>query len=84
MDKHGQTYLIVTDYYTKYPFVKKMEYTTSSAVAKVTSECFSMFSPPLQIITDNGPQYVGKPYHIHIYTYTYIHIFPIVIFPFPH
>ena len=59
----GDDYLLISDYHSKFYLVQKMHSTTSSAIAKMSAEWFSMFSPPLEIVTDNGPQYVGQPFH---------------------
>ena len=58
----GDNYLLVTDYYSKFYFVEKMPTTTSIAIANKSAQRFSMFGPPLEIVTDNDPQYVGQPY----------------------
>ena len=39
-----------------------MHSTTSSSIANKSAQWFSMFEPPLEIVTDNGPHYVGQPY----------------------
>ena len=58
----GDNYLLVTDYHSKFYLVEKMNSTTSSSIANKSAQWFSMFGPPLEIVTDNGPQYVGQPY----------------------
>ena len=58
----GDNYLLVTDYHVKFYLVEKMHSTTSSSIANKSAQWFSMFGPPLEIVTDNGPQYVGQPY----------------------
>ena len=60
---NGDHYLIITDYLSKFPYVKKVQSTSSSTTAHLTAECFSLFGPPMEIVTDNEPQYVGKPYN---------------------
>ena len=58
----GDNYLLVTDYHSKFYLVEKMHTTTSIAIANKSAQRFSMFGPPLEIVTDNDPQYVGQPY----------------------
>ena len=58
----GDNYLLVTDYHSKLYLVEKMHSTTSSSISNKYAHCFSMFGPPLEIVTDNGSQYVGQPY----------------------
>ena len=57
----GDNYLLVSDYHSKFYIVEKMHSTTSIAIANKSAQWFSMFGPPLEIVTDNGPQYVGQP-----------------------
>ena len=58
----NKTYLIVCDYYSKYPIVQKLTDLSSNSIAQCTSNIISMFGIPSEIITDNGPQFIGKPY----------------------
>ena len=39
-----------------------MHSTSSTAIATVFKETFSMFGVPAEIVTDNGPQFTGKPF----------------------
>ena len=55
-------FLIITDYYSKYPVVYKLASTKSDTVARTTAALFSLFGVPNEIVTDNGPQYSGQPY----------------------
>ena len=48
-------YLIIADYYSKYPFVRKMPKTcTSHGVVAATKELLSEQGAPEKIISDNG------------------------------
>lgn len=59
----GEDFLLITDYYSKYPVLLKMSNNTKSeTVAKATATIFSLFGPPKEIVSDNGPQYIGEPY----------------------
>ena len=60
--KGDNNYLLVTDYHSKFYHVEQMHSTTSIAIANKSTLWLSMFGPPLEIVTDNGPQYVGQPY----------------------
>ena len=40
-----------------------MQSTSSTRIAHLTAGCFSIFGPPMEIVTDNRPQYAGKPYN---------------------
>ena len=58
----GDTYLLVTEHHSKFYLVEKMYITTSAAITNYSAQWFSMFGTPLEIVADNGPQYVGQPY----------------------
>nr|XP_054772065.1 uncharacterized protein LOC129280031 [Lytechinus pictus] len=57
-----QEYLLVTDYYSKYPIIAKLTDTSSAAITREMTGIFSLFGPPEEIVSDNGPQFVGKPF----------------------
>ena len=59
----GDHYLFITDYHSKFPYVKKVQSPSSATIARLTAECVSLFAPPMEIVTENGPQHVGKPYN---------------------
>ena len=57
-----EEYLLVTDYHSKYPIVRKLHNTSSMSVANILSGIFSLFGPPTTLVSDNGPQFVGKSF----------------------
>ncbi|XP_014682028.1 PREDICTED: uncharacterized protein K02A2.6-like [Priapulus caudatus] len=57
-----QDYLLITDYHSKYPVLYKLKDTSSAAVAGVMSGVFSLLGPPAEIVSDNGPQFSGRPF----------------------
>ena len=60
-DVKGRTFIILSDYYSKYPIVKELQApVTSAAVADVIEDACAMFGRPDQIRSDNGPQYAGQ------------------------
>jgi transposase InsO family protein len=59
---NGEDYVLITDYYSKYPVLTKLNSTRSEAVARAASAVFSLLGAPAEIITDNGPQYAGQPF----------------------
>ena len=58
----GEDYLVITDYYSKYPILSKLRNTKSETVVQAISTTFSLFGPPNTIVSDNGPQYTGQPF----------------------
>ena len=60
-DVIGRTFIILSDYYSKYPIVKELQApVTSAAVTYVIEDACAMFGRPDQIRSDNGPQYAGQ------------------------
>ena len=53
---NGKSYLIISDYISRYPVVKELRSTTAEAVIAVMQETFGMLGVPREIISDNGPQ----------------------------
>ena len=51
-------YLIVVDYYSKFPIIRKMtsQY-TSSIVISAMKQIFSEYGIPDRVVSDNGPQF---------------------------
>ena len=58
----GIDYLLITDYHSKFPVIRRMHNTSSASVATVMRETFSMLGVPAELISDNGPQFTGKPF----------------------
>ena len=58
----GTTYMIVVDYFSRYPEVIKLMSTTSSGVISVLKSLFSRYGIPEEVISDNGPQYASQEF----------------------
>ena len=58
----GGHYLIVVDYFSRYPEVLKMSTTTSGAVIHALKSVFSRHGIPEVIRSDNGPQYASNDF----------------------
>ena len=56
-DYQGAQYLLITDYYRKYPIVRKLNSTTSAAVINYLKLVFAEHGIPETLVSDNGPQY---------------------------
>lgn len=59
---HGIEYLVIVDYHSKYPIVKKLNGLKSSTIAKIFAEAFSLFGRPREIVSDNATQFTGEPF----------------------
>ena len=60
---NGSEYLIIADYYSKFPVVRKMpNQFTSGVIIGATKQIFSEYGIPRRVISDNGPQYSSCMY----------------------
>ncbi len=56
-------YLIIADYYSKFPVVRRVSgHSTSAAIVQITKQVFSEQGIPVKVISDNGPQYASQEY----------------------
>ena len=53
----GSMYLLVVDYYSRFVEVQKLNSTTSTSVITYLKSLFSRFGIPVEMVTDNGPQF---------------------------
>ena len=53
----GSVYLLVVDYYSRFVEVQKLNSTTSTSVITYLKSLFSRFGIPVEMVTDNGPQF---------------------------
>nr|XP_039263214.1 uncharacterized protein K02A2.6-like [Styela clava] len=56
----GRNFLIISDYYSRYPVVKELNSMTAEYVVSKTKEILSMFGTVREIVTDNGPCFLSK------------------------
>ena len=61
-DYQGAQFLLVTDYYNKYPIVRKLNSTTSAAVINNLESIFAENEIPETFISDNIPQYSSQEF----------------------
>ena len=59
----GKCYLLIADYYSKFPIIHSLPSVTSKDVISAVSSSISVFAIPDEIISDNGSQFVAKEYH---------------------
>ena len=58
----GEQYLIIVDYYSRYPEIARLSSTTSSAAITVLKSVFVRHVIPEVVRSDNGPQYSSKEF----------------------
>ena len=71
---HNQTtYLVIVDYFSKYPIVEMLSNCSSYAVSRIVNKYIGLFGRPYQIISDNGPQFIGSAFQKLIKDFNIIH-----------
>ena len=71
---NGTTYLLVVDYYSRYPEVTKLSSTLSSSVIAVLKTLFARYGIPEILRSDNGPQYASDEFAQFMRSYSVEHI----------
>ena len=61
-EKDGHNFLVIVDTYSKWPEVFHMTSTTTSATISVLRKLFSQFGLPVQLVSDNGPQFTSTQF----------------------
>jgi hypothetical protein len=59
---HGDSYLLVVDQFSRFPFVHKMKRTTSSEVIRFLKNLMAVNGVCMKLYTDNGPQYASTEF----------------------
>ena len=70
----GSTYLLVTDYYSRFVEVQRLTTTTSSSIVRYLKTIFARFGIPATMVTDNGPQFDSQEMKEFAQTYDFHHI----------
>ena len=58
----GKYFVIISDYFSKYPLIREMNNVTSAAMVQFVEEACGLFGIPEVIRSDNGPQYNGEAF----------------------
>lgn len=69
----GMNFLVVVDYYSRYPEVKQLNGTKSADVILALKGIFSRFGIPNVLISDNGPQFSSEEFREFCKTYQFMH-----------
>ena len=69
-----QSYLLVVDYYSRYPEVIKLNSTTFESIVSAMKTIFSQHGIPQTVISDNGPQYDSSEMKQFSLTYGFKHV----------
>lgn len=68
-----EQYLVIVDYYSRYPEIAKLSSTTSSAVITVLKSVFARHGIPDVVCSDNSPQYSSKEFSQFASSYGFQH-----------
>ena len=70
----GVNYLLVVDYFSRYPEVVQLKSTTSQSVITSLKSVFSRHGIPATLFSDNGPQYNSHEFDEFAATYNFAHV----------
>ena len=63
----GEYLFVVIDYYSRYPEVEIIKSTTSTTIIQRLMRIFASHGLPLEVTTDNGPQFVSEEFKKFLY-----------------
>ena len=63
-EQDGHSFLLLVDAHSKWPEIFSMTSTTASATIRVLREVFSRFGLPVQLVSDNGPQFCSEEFAV--------------------
>jgi transposase InsO family protein len=70
----GVTYLLVVDYFSRFPEVITLTETSSSKVISSLKSMFSRYGVPETLLSDNGPQFASHEFDEFANAYEFTHI----------
>lgn len=70
----GKSYLCVYDALSNFPEVECLRDTTARTVVDATSAIFARYGIPMEVLTDNGPQFSSSEFASFARTYEFKHI----------
>ena len=77
----NRTLLVITDYYSNFIEVVRINSTTSRAIIKELKEVFARFGVPDTLVTDNGPQFSSAEFAVFARTWMFEHKTSSPIYP---
>ena len=77
----GDKYLLIVDYFSRFPEVVKLTSTTSATVISILKSIFSRFGIPEVVRSDNGPQYSSQEFASFAASHGFKHITSSPLYP---
>ena len=74
LEYRGSMYLVVTDYYSRYVELAKLNSTTSLSIINHLKSMFARHGIPVTLVTDNGPQYSSGVFEEFAREYGFTHV----------
>ena len=78
---NGKTYLVVVDYFSRYPEVRALNSTTSRSIISALKDILSRLGIPETVMSDNGPQYASSEFSEFSKLYDFEHITSSPLYP---
>ena len=75
------TYLLIADYYRRFPVIRKIRSTNTSATTEILKQVFSEYGVPQTVMTDNGPPFSLKEFAAFANQYPFDHIMSSPCYP---
>ena len=70
----GDTYIVIVDYFSRYPEICRVQPTTSQSVVTAMKSVFSRHGIPETVVSDNGPQYTSEEFTDFAHNYQFTHV----------
>ena len=78
---NGTEYMLIADYYSKFPIVRKLNNASSTTVINHLRGIFDEHGIPEKLMSDNGPQYSSEEFRVFCTKYGIEHVTSSPLFP---
>ena len=78
---NGTNFLIIIDYFSRYPEVVKLRGTTSRDVIEILKSTFARHGVPETVVSDNGPQFSSQEFRDFGKQYEFCHVTSSPLYP---